>query len=74
MNANVLEYFDNTKTLVNKKELLNIRGQLDALNKVLATIEFDLKGNVLAVSESFCKLTGYSQRDIVGNHHSMFVA
>jgi methyl-accepting chemotaxis protein len=46
---------------------------LDAINKIQGVIEFDLKGNILSVNENFAKVTGYSESEIVGNHHSMFV-
>jgi methyl-accepting chemotaxis protein len=48
-------------------------GQLKAINKIQGVIEFDLKGNILAVNDNFAKVTGYSEKEIVGNHHSMFV-
>jgi methyl-accepting chemotaxis protein len=35
-------------------------------------IEFDLTGKITAVNENFANVTGYSQQEIVGNHHSMF--
>ena len=48
-------------------------GQLNAINKLQGVIEFDLKGNILKVNENFAKVTGYTQQEIVGNHHSMFL-
>jgi methyl-accepting chemotaxis protein len=51
----------------------DFEGQLKAINKIQGVIEFDLKGNILAVNENFAKVTGYSEKEIVGNHHSMFV-
>lgn len=48
-------------------------GQIKAIDKTYGVIEFDLKGNILAVNENFAKVTGYSEKEIVGNHHSMFV-
>jgi methyl-accepting chemotaxis protein len=36
-------------------------------------IEFDLTGKITAVNDNFANVTGYSEREIVGNHHSMFV-
>jgi methyl-accepting chemotaxis protein len=51
----------------------NYEGQLNAINKMQGVIEFDLKGNILAVNENFAKVTHYSESEIVGKHHSMFV-
>jgi methyl-accepting chemotaxis protein len=56
-----------------KKEAINYLGQLRAISKIQGVIEFDLKGNILAVNENFINVTGYTEKEIVGNHHSMFV-
>ena len=48
-------------------------GQLTAINKIQGVIEFDLTGKITAVNENFANVTGYSEKEIVGNHHSMFV-
>lgn len=56
-----------------KKQAINYLGQLKAISKIQGVIEFDLKGNILAVNENFINVTGYSEKEIVGNHHSMFV-
>ena len=45
---------------------------LDAISKSQAIIEFDLKGNILAANENFCRALGYGLSEIVGRHHSMF--
>jgi len=49
------------------------KSQLAAISRVMGVIEFDLKGNILAVNDNFAAVTGYSKAEIVGNHHSMFV-
>lgn len=56
-----------------KKKSGDYLGQLAAISKIQGVIEFDLKGNILAVNENFAKVTGYTEKEIVGNHHSMFV-
>ncbi|MFQ6403569.1 PAS domain S-box protein [Methylophilus sp. 'Pure River'] len=48
-------------------------GQISAISKVMGVIEFDLTGKVTAVNDNFAAVTGYSPKDIVGQHHSMFV-
>jgi len=50
-----------------------LQGQIDAISKVMGVIEFDLKGNIIAVNDHFAAATGYSKQEIVGQHHSMFV-
>ncbi len=49
-------------------------GQLSAIHKAQAVIEFDLEGNVLDANENFLAVMGYRSDEIRGRHHSMFVA
>jgi methyl-accepting chemotaxis protein len=49
------------------------KGVLNALDRSLAIIEFDPKGNILSANDKFCQLLGYAAAEIVGRHHSMFV-
>ena len=56
-----------------KLKRADLEGQLIAISKIQGVIEFDLKGNILAVNDNFAAVTGYSEKEIVGNHHSMFV-
>lgn len=51
----------------------DFEGQLAAINKTQGVIEFDLTGKIFAVNKNFAAVTGYSENEIVGNHHSMFV-
>ena len=48
-------------------------GQLAAMGKVKAIIEFDPEGTILHANEIFLKLMGYSLRELRGKHHSIFV-
>jgi methyl-accepting chemotaxis protein len=50
------------------------RGQIDALNRVQAVIQFDLDGNILDANENFLQTVGYDLHEIRGRHHKMFVA
>ena len=43
-----------------------------AIDRSQAVIEFDIEGNVRAVNENFLRVTGFSAREILGQHHSMF--
>lgn len=60
-----------SKALLHKQ--MDLSGQINAIHKVMGVIEFDLKGNIVAVNDSFAAVTGYSVQEILGNHHSMFV-
>jgi PAS domain S-box-containing protein len=46
---------------------------MNAINKSNASIEFDLNGIILSANEIFLNLMGYSEKEIIGKHHSMFV-
>jgi methyl-accepting chemotaxis protein len=48
-------------------------GQLAAIGKAQAVIEFTLDGRILSANENFCKTLGYTEAEIKGQHHSMFV-
>ncbi len=48
-------------------------GQVDAIGKSQATIEFDLDGNILGANENFLNAVEYQLDEIVGKHHGIFV-
>jgi methyl-accepting chemotaxis protein len=48
-------------------------GQIEAINKAQAVIEFSLDGKILQANANFLAAVGYSANEIVGQHHSMFV-
>lgn len=62
-------------TEITEQKLKNAdyEGQIEAISKVSGVIEFDLKGNIINVNDNFASVTGYSSKEIIGNHHSMFV-
>ena len=43
-----------------------------SIDKSLATIEFDLEGNVLYANYNFLSAMGYTLKEIQGHHHSIF--
>ena len=48
-------------------------GQIEALNRAQAVIEFNLDGTIINANENFLGAMGYSLEEIQGKHHSMFV-
>ena len=46
---------------------------LRAMDKSQAIIEFTLDGKILRANENFCTAIGYELKEIVGQHHRMFV-
>ncbi|EWY41659.1 chemotaxis protein [Skermanella stibiiresistens SB22] len=50
-----------------------MQGQVNAINKSQAVIEFELDGTVITANENFLSAVGYSLDEIKGRHHRMFV-
>ncbi|CCD90099.1 Putative Methyl-accepting chemotaxis protein with multiple PAS domains [Bradyrhizobium sp. ORS 285] len=48
-------------------------GQIAAIRKSQAVIEFDLSGHVLDANNNFLKTLGYTLAEIKGKHHRMFM-
>lgn len=46
--------------------------QLEAINRSMAVIEFDLNGIVLAANENFLKAMGYRSEQVLGQPHRQF--
>ena len=56
-----------------KLRAANNEGQLAAINRAQAVIEFSLDGTILHANENFLSTLGYRLDEIAGKHHSMFV-
>jgi PAS domain S-box-containing protein len=54
-------------------DVQDLRGQVAAIGRSQAVIEFTLDGKILTANENFLNALGYSLDEIVGKHHSMFV-
>jgi len=61
------------KASVDALHLADLQGQVAAISKSQAVIEFTLEGVILAANENFLRALGYSLDEIRGKHHSMFV-
>ena len=48
-------------------------GQIDAIGKAQAVIQFDLQGNITAANDLFLQTVGYEHDEVLGQHHSMFM-
>ena len=62
-----------TDITAQKRKNADYEGQINAIDKSLAVIEFDLDGVIQHANENFCATTGYDLSEIQGQHHSMFV-
>jgi methyl-accepting chemotaxis protein len=56
-----------------KQEYADLAGQVQAINKAQAVIEFSLDGVVLTANQNFLGALGYTLPEIAGKHHSLFV-
>ncbi|MFN8063505.1 MAG: methyl-accepting chemotaxis protein [Vicinamibacterales bacterium] len=56
-----------------ERENADLRAQIEALDRSMATIEFDLDGTVLTANDNFLGLLGYTLDEVKGRSHSMFV-
>ena len=56
-----------------KMQSADYEGQIKAIHKSQAVIEFDLNGNVLTANDNFLAALGYQLDEIRGKHHSLFV-
>ena len=57
---------------IDKETLLDLFGQIDAIQKTQAVIEFTPEGKVLSANDLFLQATGYSLAEVQGQHHKMF--
>lgn len=46
--------------------------QIKAINRSMATIEFNRQGEVVSANENFLSVMGYRLEEIVGKHHRLF--
>jgi methyl-accepting chemotaxis protein len=56
-----------------RMEAANAAGQVSAIHRSQAVIEFNLDGTILTANEHFLRAMGYALPEIVGQHHAMFV-
>src|SRR5205809_7701798 len=54
-------------------DVQDLRGQVAAIGRSQAVIEFTLDGKILTANDNFLNALGYSLAEIKGQHHSMFV-
>jgi methyl-accepting chemotaxis protein len=62
-----------TDVTAQKLKNADMAGQLQAIGKSQAVIEFNLDGTIITANDNFLTALGYSLNEIVGRHHSMFV-
>jgi two-component system sensor histidine kinase NreB len=56
-----------------KRKEVEISNRMDAINRSNAVIEFDLGGNIKFANDLFLSTMDYTNEEIIGKHHSIFV-
>lgn len=52
---------------------LDASGQIAAINRSQAVIEFEMDGTILSANDNFLEAMGYTLDEVQGQHHSIFV-
>ena len=62
-----------TDVTAQKLKNADLAGQIEAIGKSQAVIEFELDGTIINANDNFLRAVGYSIGEIKGRRHSMFV-
>ncbi len=62
-----------TDITARKLAIADTQGQIAAISKSQAVIEFNLDGTIIQANDNFLDTLGYRLDEIAGKHHSMFV-
>jgi methyl-accepting chemotaxis protein len=62
-----------TDVTAEKLRNADLAGQIEAIGKSQAVIEFNMDGTIITANANFLGALGYSLSEIQGKHHSMFV-
>ena len=56
-----------------KLQTADFEGQIAAVSKAQAVIEFNMDGTIITANDNFLNALGYTLDEVKGRHHSMFV-
>jgi methyl-accepting chemotaxis protein len=62
-----------TERLKSEERSIDFSGQVDAISKAQAVIEFNMDGTIITANDNFLNTVGYTLEEIQGQHHRMFV-
>ncbi|MBL4817614.1 MAG: PAS domain S-box protein, partial [Deltaproteobacteria bacterium] len=62
-----------TDITAQKLQNADYSGQIAAISKAQAVIEFNMDGTIIQANQNFLDTLGYSLKEIEGKHHSLFV-
>jgi PAS domain S-box-containing protein len=55
------------------QDLADSYGQITAIGKSQAVVEFQMDGTIITANDNFLRTMGYALEEVKGKHHSMFV-
>ncbi|MBL4845086.1 MAG: PAS domain-containing methyl-accepting chemotaxis protein [Planctomycetes bacterium] len=62
-----------TDITAEKARAMNFSGQIEAISRSQAVIEFAMDGTILQANQNFLDTLGYRSEEVVGQHHRLFV-
>ncbi|GLR83959.1 methyl-accepting chemotaxis protein [Bradyrhizobium iriomotense] len=62
-----------TEVTAEKLKTADLAGQIAAIDKAQAVIEFSMDGTIITANHNFLAALGYGLSEVKGRHHSMFV-
>ncbi len=70
-----VEKFVSIQANINEMKLkqLDFKMRSEAVSRSTGLIEFTADGVITMMNDNFAKVVGYSQEEVIGRHHSMFV-
>ena len=71
--GNTLEWLDVTEERKQEARNADYEGQISAISKSMAVIEFQMDGTIVKANDNFLAVTGYHASEINGQHHRMFM-
>jgi methyl-accepting chemotaxis protein len=54
-------------------QIIELEAKVNAISRSQAVIEFNLDGTIIAANQNFLSALGYTEQEIVGKHHRIFV-
>jgi len=64
--GNALEWFNNTQT---RNKHAEVDGQINAIDKSMGVISFDLDSTIIDVNQNFLDAVGYTREELIGKPH-----
>src|SRR5690348_13073327 len=69
--ASILGFFSRSNEASDRA--YELEAKVNAISRSQAVIEFNLDGTIIAANQNFLSAMGYTEQEIVGKHHRIFV-